>query len=85
MNYMNRIESGNLTDINAGAAVIVDKIDGGGAFKEKLLSMGILPGKVIEVLSARKNGPVVIKVSDTRLALGHGMAHKIHVKLIRQG
>lgn len=80
MNYMNNIEPKRLTDICTGAAAVVEKIEGGGAFKEKLISMGILPGKEIEVLSARKNGPVVIKISDTRLALGHGMAVKIHVR-----
>ena len=80
MNHMNRIECRRLTDIATGSLVIVDRFEGGGAFKEKLISMGILPGKEIEVLSSRKNGPVVIKVNDTRLALGHGMAHKIYVK-----
>jgi len=80
MNHMNKIEYRRLTDIGTGSLVIVDRFEGGGAFKEKLISMGILPGKEIEILSSRKNGPVVIKVNDTRLALGHGMAHKIYVK-----
>jgi len=77
---MNRIEYCRLTDVRIGSLVTVDRFEGGGAFKEKLISMGILPGKEIEILSSRKNGPVVIKVNDTRLALGHGMAHKIYVK-----
>lgn len=80
MNQMNKIEFRRLTDIGTGSLVIVDRFEGGGAFKEKLISMGILPGKEIEILSSRKNGPVVIKVNDTRLALGHGMAYKIFVK-----
>lgn len=80
MNHMNKIEYRRLTDMGTGSLAIVDRFEGGGAFKEKLISMGILPGKEIEILSSRKNGPVVIKVNDTRLALGYGMAHKIYVK-----
>ena len=80
MNHMNKIEFHRLTDIKTGSLVIVDRFEGGGAFKEKLISMGILPGKEVEILSSRKNGPVVIRVNDTRLALGHGMAYKIYVK-----
>ncbi len=80
MNLMNKTENRRLTEIDTGISVIIVKFEGGGAFKEKLISMGILPGKEIEVLSSRKNGPVVIKVNDTRLALGHGMAQKIYVK-----
>lgn len=80
MNHMNKIECRRLTDTGAGSSVIIDRFEGGGFFKEKLISMGLLPGKEVEVLSSRKNGPVVIRVNDTRLALGHGMAHKIYVK-----
>ncbi len=80
MNHMNKIECRRLTDMVTGSLAIVDRFEGGGAFKEKLISMGILPGKEIEIISSRKNGPVVIRVNDTRLALGHGMAYKIHVK-----
>ncbi len=80
MNHMNKIECRRLTDMGTGSLAIVDRFEGGGAFKEKLISMGILPGKEVEILSSRKNGPVVIRVNDTRLALGHGMAYKIFVK-----
>ncbi|HOP62003.1 MAG TPA: FeoA family protein [Spirochaetota bacterium] len=77
---MNKIKCQRLTDIESGMSVVIESFEGGGAFKEKLISMGILPGKAIEILSSRKNGPVVLKVNDTRLALGHGMAYKIYVK-----
>ncbi len=80
MNHMNRIECRRLTDIGTDSPVTVDRFEGCGAFKEKLISMGILPGKEIEILSSRKNGPVVIRVNDTRLALGYGMARKIYIK-----
>jgi len=39
--------------------------------------MGLIPGKVIEVLSVRKSGPVIVKINDTRIVIGHGMASKI--------
>ena len=81
MNYMNKINDLKLAEIEAGRSVRITKIDDGGAFKEKLISMGLLPGREVEVISARGRGPVVIKVNETRLALGHGMAQKIYVRL----
>ena len=80
MNYMNKIDCQRLTDVESGSSVVIERFEGGGTFKEKLVSMGILPGKEIDILSSRKNGPVVLKIHDTRLALGHGMAQKIFVK-----
>jgi len=41
------------------------------------LSMGLLPGKDIEILSVRKKGPVIVKINDTRIVIGNGMASKI--------
>lgn len=80
MNLMNKIEGCRLADIGAASSVIIDRFEGGGAFKERLISMGLLPGKAIEILSSRRNGPVVIRINDTRLALGHGMAEKIYIR-----
>ena len=79
MNLLNVADEIKLTDSLAGAVVRIDKISGGDKLRDKLLSMGVLPGKEIEILSIRKNGPVIVKINDTRIVIGHGMASKILV------
>jgi len=82
--YMNHVNDRNilkLTDSCSGSMVRINKISGGERFRDKLLSMGLLPGRDIEVLSVRKNGPVIVKINDTRIAIGHGMASKIILEI----
>ena len=77
MNHLRSVNNLKLTESVTGSHVKIDKISGGDKLRDKLLSMGLLPGKNIEILSVRKNGPVIVKVNDTRLVIGHGMASKI--------
>lgn len=82
MNRLSIATDIKLTDTEVSSLVKVISINGGDKLREKLLSMGILPGKNIEVLSVSKKGPVIIKSSDTRIVIGHGMASKISVSEI---
>ena len=77
MNHLNSVKNIKLTESEPGSHVIIDKISGGENLRDKLFSMGLLPGKDIEILSLRKKGPVIVKVNDTRLVIGHGMASRI--------
>jgi len=45
-------------------------------------NLGLHPGKVIEVLRIHNNGPVLVKVEQSRIAIGRGMANRIVVKKI---
>jgi len=80
MNHLNVTIEKKLTDIKARTKVRVLKLSGGERFKDKLLCMGILPGHEIEVLSSQNKGPVIVKVNDTRVVIGHSMAEKIIVR-----
>jgi Fe2+ transport system protein FeoA len=71
-----------LTMIANGEAVEVVKIRGGRKANQRLASMGIRVGDQIEVIQNTFSGPITIRSRDSRLALGHGMAHKIIVKQI---
>ncbi len=77
MNHFEVSPDIKLTDSLSGSNVRINKISGGERLRDKLLSMGLLPGKDIEILSVRKNGPVIVKINDTRIVIGHGMASKI--------
>jgi len=46
--------------------------------------MGIRVGNVIEMLNSEGRGPVLIKIDESRIAIGRGMAMKIMVKKIAQ-
>lgn len=85
MNLLNVKESIKLTDSYSGSVVRIEKISGGDKLRDKLLSMGVLPGKEIEILSKRKNGPVIVKINDTRIVIGHGMASKILILPVLDG
>ena len=79
MNHLTAITEKNLTNIKSGSKVKVLKLSGGERFKDKLLCMGILPGHEVEVLSSQRKGPVMVKVNDTRVVIGHSMAERIIV------
>lgn len=60
----------------------VVEVAGGSAFTNRMMSMGVYPGREITKLSHfALKGPVAIKVGRAVLALGHGMASKISVEL----
>lgn len=56
------------------------RINGGKNIVSKLSSMGIYEGVDIEKLVSYSKGPVVIKVLNSEVAIGHNMAEKIVVK-----
>ncbi len=48
----------------------------------RLLSMGIVPGKIYEVIKSAP-GPIVLKNGEMRIGIGFGMASKIYVKEVK--
>jgi len=81
MNLVPKTEGLRLTKIKSGTCARVQFINAGKNAREKLISMGLVPGKEVEVISSSGHGPVVVKVDDTRIALGHGLADKVIMKL----
>ncbi len=69
-----------LSEVGPGKEVILSGINGGRGLKSKLYSMGLVPGTRLTVLNANGGGPIMIRVRDSRLAIGRGMADKILVK-----
>src|SRR3990172_3266424 len=52
------------------------------SFCERIEDMGLRAGKIIEMLSNEGRGPILLKVDESRIAIGRGMAMKIMVKKI---
>jgi len=68
----------SLVQMDAGQKGKVVEILGGAGLKQRLLVMGIYPGREITKLSQFiLRGPVAVKVGRSVLALGFGMAGKI--------
>ena len=57
---------------------IVD-VHGGQGLRTHLTDLGFIPGTKVTIAAAHGGG-VIVRMRDTRVMLGHGMAHHIHVK-----
>ena len=71
-----------LTMVKPGEKVILVDVRGGSGLKHRLTTMGLSIGSKMEVIAYNHKGPVIVAVDETntRLALGRGMAHKIIVE-----
>lgn len=72
-----------LTNLKVGEKGKIIEIKGGKGLLQRLYSLGIIPGLsfIVENVSY---GPVVIKISGTKVALGRGVVSKIMVKTINE-
>ncbi len=73
-----------LTSVPTGTRAKVISIGSGRGRLRRLIEMGLLPGEVIEVVS-NSVGPVIIKVRNTMIAIGRGMASSIMVEVLDDG
>ncbi|NOQ22339.1 MAG: ferrous iron transport protein A [Candidatus Aegiribacteria sp.] len=80
----NRVNSSyvELSELRPGQKARIIAVRGGRGFRERFSGMGLHIGSEMEVLqSTGSNGMILIKTGDTRLMIGHGMAHKILLQL----
>ena len=72
----------NLRQMYPGQSGKVVEVDGGVGLVNRLSALGIRPGrKITKVSSMLMRGPVTVRLGNTRLAIGFGMANKILVEL----
>ncbi len=71
----------DLTQVESNTKGIVAKILGGRRMMKKLETLGIRIGCELEKVSSHMmRGPVVVRVGNTRAAIGYGMAKKIIIE-----
>ena len=71
-----------LTDMEIGESGTVVEIVGGYGLIRRLDALGIRPGKKITKISSMLfHGPVTLKVDNSQVAVGFGMAKKIIVEV----
>lgn len=67
-----------------GEKVRVERITGGDEVARHLSDLGLTPGAEVEVISSG-GGPMVLAVRGSRVALGRGVGHKVHVSQVNGG
>ena len=71
-----------LVEVPSEHEVVLVAIEGGRGIKKRLTDMGLKEGVTFKALHYQGRGACIVRVGNTRLVLGHGMAQKIFVKLI---
>jgi len=70
-----------LIDVEIGKSFRILHFDGGIRLENKLRQLGLLPGNNALILRhAPMGGPVMIEVDGRTIAIGKGIASKIHVE-----
>ena len=75
-----------LQDLKPGERARVERIEGGGALRRRMMDMGIVPGVELEVVRcAPFGGPLQIRLKGYYLAMRRGECAKIIVNTVNQG
>ncbi len=70
-----------LNDFRPGQGGTISRLEGDDPTAIRLLEMGLLPGRRIEVLGAAPLGdPIAVRISGTRVAIRRVDARRIHVQ-----
>lgn len=69
----------SILEAEPGKEVRLVRVDAGRELKKRLAAMGLLPDTVMTVIRNVSQGQVIVKVKDSRVILGRGMANKIFV------
>lgn len=63
-----------------GERLTIKEISGGAGARMRLITMGLRPGDLIDVITNLKDGQIVVALDGKRYALGRGLAQKVIVK-----
>jgi ferrous iron transport protein A len=73
------LEKMPLDKLAPGEHGCVSALDGGRGLVQRLTAMGLLPGTKVEMLKKDSHGPMIVRIRETRVALGRGMAHRVWI------
>ena len=68
-----------LSFVLPGEEVVIERLLGGRQVQQRLADMGLTPGTTIEVIKTSGPGPIIVAFRGSRIALGHGLSHKVLV------
>lgn len=70
----------NIAGKGPGEQVELVGVDAVRSLQGRLLALGLIKGAMITVISNEGSGPLLIKVGESRLTIGRGMAERIQVR-----
>lgn len=73
------VDGSTLASISSGASAIVVGYLGGEGMRRKAMDLGLVPGATVEVLVRGAGQLLVVRVGETRIMVGHGVARHIRV------
>jgi len=68
----------SLIDFKEGDKVRIKCVSCGINFKRRLIDLGLFDGAEVEVTKNDKFGPLILKIFNSKIALGRGQATKIY-------
>lgn len=68
-----------LNFIGMGKFAEINSVQGCESMCKKIMEMGMSKGAIVKIMKNDK-GPLIVKVGETRLVLGRGMAQKVMVR-----
>jgi ferrous iron transport protein A len=68
-----------ITNYPAGATVRIDRLSGGRGARTRLCALGLTPGTLV-VVGSSGNGPCRLRVRESDLVLGAGLANSIYAE-----
>jgi len=71
-----------LDKFKQGDKVKIKSLKCGQNFKKRLMELGLFDGSEIEITKNDNFGPLIIKIFDSKIALGRGEAQKIYAQKI---
>ena len=71
-----------LSTTKKGQTVVLQEIIGGHQLRQRLSAMGLFPGTDFLVMNNGHPGPFVLKVKESKIVLGRGMANQIKVRVV---
>jgi ferrous iron transport protein A len=78
-------ELGEVVEVRGGKRCASGPVGEGAAHRscqDRVEDLGVRVGKIVEVLSNGGPGPLLLKVDESRIAMGRGIAMKILVRRI---
>jgi len=75
----------DLTQLEEGKGGVVVNIHGGYGLIRRLDSLGIRVGKKVTKISSQfMRGPITVRIDNSQVAIGFGMAKKIIVRVVKR-
>jgi ferrous iron transport protein A len=75
----------SLSELQKGEVARIARMRGGHQFLSRLASLGFTPGAHLAIVQNFGHGPIIVRLRDTRVALGRGEAKKILVERLTGG